>query len=319
MLSLDPSKTRIVLIGSTKSESDPINLPALPAVANNIEALKRIFADGEIVGVDSSCIETIIDPQNAPQLLVRLARIARQAEDTLVVYYAGHGMKSFEENGLFLCTLETTQEESHLNGVEFNRIRQIIFGSPAAKKILIFDCCYSGEINSEEMGGSAESLIASNIKIKGTYSIASGPRNRLSYSFPGDRYTGFSGELINVLENGIPENVEYLTLNRIYELLKARIASNPRLPSPTRKMDDEAAEIVLARNAGWSSLPEIRIKKIEEKYRKQLAEANTRGSEIEQQLRHAEEREAAANNRLAGLEEAAKHGYPKSNSSCDMH
>jgi hypothetical protein len=273
-LSFDPNGTHIVLIGNTTCVHDTENLPDLPSVKNNVEALQRIFEAENIVGLDSACIETILDPQSSSQLLTRLSKTARKTTDTLLVYYAGHGIKSASLDGLFLATVETTQEDCHLNGAEFNRIRQIIYDSPAAKKILIFDCCYSGEITKDEMGGAPLSVVANSIQIKGTYSIASAPRNSLAYASPHDKYTAFSNELIHVLEDGIEDNVEFLTLDKVYEAVKSRVATNPKLPPPQRKVALDVNEFVIARNLGWAPNPEVRIRQIEERYKSQLQEAD---------------------------------------------
>jgi uncharacterized caspase-like protein len=271
-LSFDPSGTRVVLIGSTTCAADPENLPPLPAVKENIDALRRLFKSTDIIGLEDGCVESILDPRNSPEVLTRLDKIAKQATDTLLIYYAGHGIKSAAERGLFLATVDTTQEQCHLNGVEFKKIQQIIYNSPAAKKILILDSCYSGEALAGEMGGGAQSVIADSIRIRGTYSIASAPRNRISYASPDEQYTSFTGEFIRVLENGIKENTEYLTLDRIYEELKNRIARNPNLPEPQRTVEFDADAFVFAKNSAWASDPEVRIRKLEERYKAQLAE-----------------------------------------------
>jgi hypothetical protein len=269
-LSFNPVGTRVVLIGTTKSLSDPEHLPELPAVANNIDALKAILLDPDLVGLSSECIETIVDAPSASQLLTRLSKAAKSSTDTLLVYYAGHGLKSATANGLFLAALETTQDECHLDGVDFTRVRQIIFDSPAAKKILIFDCCYSGEVASDQMGADS-SVISNNIQIKGTYSIASAPRNSIAYSPIGEKFSSFSRELISVLERGIQESVEFITIDKLYDEVKRRIASNPTLPAPQRKVELDAGEFVIARNVAWSSSPEVRLQKLEKQYKGEIA------------------------------------------------
>ena len=301
-LSFSPGGTQIVLIGNTTCPHDSENLPDLPTVKNNVESLRRIFESEDIVGLDSACIETILDPASGSQLLTRLSRAAKKATDTLLIYYAGHGIKHASVDGLFLATAETTQEDCHLNGAEFNRVRQIIFDSTAAKKILIFDCCYSGEITAEEMGGNAPSALANNIQIRGTYSIASVPRNSLAYAPPQDKHTAFSNEFIRVLEDGVNDNVEFLTLDRIYDAVRSRVAANPKLPAPQRKVALDANEFVFAKNMGWASNAEVRIRRIEERFRVKLAETEER---YRAKLADSEENHRIAASRIAELE--ARH------------
>jgi Caspase domain len=271
-LSFDPDGTRIILIGTTVCSNDFEHLPPLPSVANNLERLKQLFQDEHIIGLPEKCIEVIKDPPSASKLLTRINAIAKQAKDTLLIYYAGHGMKSINAQGLFIATEETTQDSCHLDGADFNRIRQIIFDAPASKKILLFDCCYSGEVLTKEMGGSEQSIIADNVTVKGTYAITSGPRNSLSYAMPDEKYTAFTKELIGVVENGTNDNIEYLTLDKVFSELKRRILLNPKLPVPQRSVELDG-DFVFAKNAIWFLDSEKRIQRIEKHYESLLAQA----------------------------------------------
>ena len=179
-LSFDPDGTKVVLICTTNCHLDSENLPPIPSVENNVRTLGKIFRRRDIIGLKGSCVTEIVDPSSSTNLLIQLSKLSKQATDTFCVYYAGHGIKSPFVSGLFLATTETTLEECHLNGVEFNKIRQIVFDSPAAKKLLLFDCCYSGEVATEEMGGAISNVLSSSLQIKGTYSIASTPRNSVA-------------------------------------------------------------------------------------------------------------------------------------------
>jgi Caspase domain len=270
-LSFEPTKSRVVLIGTTCCE-DEENLPSLPAVENNIKELAKLFCNPEIIGLPANCVETIMDAPSATVLLRRLVGAANSATDTLLVYYSGHGIKSSVESGLFVATRETTQELCFINGVEWLRIQKIIAQSPAAKKILIFDCCYSGEILAGEMGGAAEAVIANALDIRGTYSISSGSKNSQSFSLPNDPYTGFTGRLIETLTNGVSDKVEAITLDRLFEDVKRRIASYPRLPAPQKRNLGEINEFALAKNVAWASDPEVRLKKLEQKHKQLIAE-----------------------------------------------
>src|SRR5918998_330536 len=110
MLSFDPAGTKVILIGTTTCPKDQTNLPDLPSVGNNIAELTTIFRDPEIVGLAEENIEVFVDPPSSTQLLVNLWQLARNVTDTLLVYYAGHGIKSADADSLFIATAETTQD-----------------------------------------------------------------------------------------------------------------------------------------------------------------------------------------------------------------
>src|SRR4051794_34710788 len=109
MLSFDAEHTRIVLIGTTQCPNDRVNLPDLPSVARNIEHLAALIGDKELTGLTNETVDVILDPSHSTELLARLSRAAKKATDTLLVYYAGHGIKSSASDGLFIATEETTQ------------------------------------------------------------------------------------------------------------------------------------------------------------------------------------------------------------------
>jgi hypothetical protein len=270
-LSFDPLRSKVILIGTTQCE-DQTNLPNLPAVGNNIKDLAGLFYNPEIIGLPKNSVEVILDAPTGTSLLTRLASVAKLTTDTLLVYYSGHGIKSSSDSGLFIATSETTQELCDINGVEWRKIQRIIDQSPAEKKILIFDCCYSGEIFAGDMGGAAEAMIANAIDISGTYAIASSSRNSLSFSLPNDQYTGFTGRLIEVLKTGVKDKVETITLDRLYDELRRRIATFPKLPAPQRRNFGEINEFILAKNIAWASDPEVRLQRLEQKHKQLMNE-----------------------------------------------
>lgn len=92
MLSIDPDATRVVLIGASEFPRDPDHLPELPAVKANIWDLARLLHDPGIVGIPAGNIVTILNEEKASDVQEKLAKVAKEATDTLVVYYSGHGL-----------------------------------------------------------------------------------------------------------------------------------------------------------------------------------------------------------------------------------
>ena len=61
MLSIDPNKTAVILIGISQFTKDSEHLPDLPAVKNNVNDLAQIFADENIIGIPAENIHVILD------------------------------------------------------------------------------------------------------------------------------------------------------------------------------------------------------------------------------------------------------------------
>jgi ABC-type cobalamin/Fe3+-siderophores transport system ATPase subunit len=84
----NPERSRAVLVGVAAYE----RLDPLPAVANNVTALRDVLTDRELWGLpDRHCV-AIIDPSDPREVLDAVHTAAREAEDGLVVYLAGHGL-----------------------------------------------------------------------------------------------------------------------------------------------------------------------------------------------------------------------------------
>jgi hypothetical protein len=88
-LSFDPVVSRFILIGTSRYINDAKNLPSLPAVHNNLDAIERILRNSRIVGVPQDSITVIRDPSDKAALSARLIPSIRQAKDLLFIYYAG--------------------------------------------------------------------------------------------------------------------------------------------------------------------------------------------------------------------------------------
>jgi uncharacterized caspase-like protein len=83
----DQEQSRAILIGVSRYQ-DP-NLPDLPAVANNLIDLANVLTGAHGVLSASKCT-VISEPRDVPSLGRQLRRVAEEALDLLLVYYAGH-------------------------------------------------------------------------------------------------------------------------------------------------------------------------------------------------------------------------------------
>ncbi|WP_338137789.1 caspase family protein [Streptomyces anulatus] len=84
----DPERSEAVLIGV----HDYTTLENLPAVAQNLEGLRAALTDPEVWGLPDTACTVISQPRSIGDVLDIVREKARRAEDTLLVYYAGHGL-----------------------------------------------------------------------------------------------------------------------------------------------------------------------------------------------------------------------------------
>ncbi len=246
-LDVDPARSRAVLLGVSYFPRDPDRLPALPTVQNNLRDLGRALADPTILGIDPRHI-TVVDDRPSSEMLSRLVEAADEAEDTLIVYYAGHGVPG--NASLFLTGTDSSEKTIEFDGIPFDRMRLAIQTSPARKKIVILDCCYSGR--ALDIMGTADAMLQAGIEeLEGSYVLASSGATEASAAPPGERYTAFTGALLRVLYEGVADAPGSLKLREIFRALRLVLASNPALPKPRQAAKGSASDINFAHNRAW--------------------------------------------------------------------
>lgn len=241
----DPDRSRAVLIGASRF-TDPA-LDDLPAVRNNLDGLATCLRDSALWGLPPTHCTVVADPKSSIALVDPIHDAARAAEDTLIVYYAGHGLMHPRTLGLLLAVVTSVPGRTH-TAVSYDLVRENLIESPAARKVVILDCCYSGRA----LGGMADSTTAvvDEASVEGTYLLASAPPNKHSLSPPGELYTAFTGALLALLTKGVPDGPPLLQLDIIYRQVRNALRRG-LLPEPQLRADNTAGDLALVRNRSW--------------------------------------------------------------------
>lgn len=240
MASLAGPGVRVLLIGASRYE-DP-ELPDLPSVATTVDDLARTLY--ECCEVSSGRIRTLLDPAGVEELGDAVATTAAEAEDVLVVYYAGHGQLDRRGN-LYLATRATGHLRDGLEyrAFEYEKLRGLLPKCRARTIVVILDCCFSG--NADVIAPALADLKSPHAA--GGYLLASARPEELSLAPEGARHTAFGGMLIRLLREGDRSADEYWTLAAISRLVKQR--REDRNEGRTHSVgSDNAGELVLGRN-----------------------------------------------------------------------
>jgi GTPase SAR1 family protein len=241
----DPQKSHAVLIGTSAYES--AELTDLPAVRNNLDDLFAVLTDPSLGGIPPERCVLIHDPSEVRPLYTNLRTYARAAEDTLLVYFAGHGLTG-DHNELYLGLADTDLDELSVSAFPFNEVRKAFAVSPAANRIVILDCCFSGRAIQDM--SNVDGTILGQIGIEGTYVLTSAPANAVALAPTGATHTAFTGELINLLQAGVRGGPELLTFNMIYRQLLSTTRTR-RLPEPRQRGTGTVDLLALARNRAF--------------------------------------------------------------------
>jgi hypothetical protein len=245
-LSFGP-ETRVVLVGTTVCSHDEKNLPPLPQVQQNIHDLSRLFTDPDIIGLPPEAVVPILDWGEASAVSTAIETAANEATDTLIIYYAGHGLYGDANIPLYLVSKNTISAIKS-SAVRINEVKRVMSNSRATKRVLILDCCYSGRAFRQGEMASVEDDVRPAIDLIGTYGIAAVPADSKALAPPGASLTKFTQVLEDVLEHGIKKGGPVLTLGEVFDAVKANIGRYPDIPLPEAINWNEGERFRLARN-----------------------------------------------------------------------
>jgi Caspase domain len=239
----DPRRSYAVLIGSSRYSS--AGLSDLPAVAGNLAGLAEVLTDPALGGFPPDRCIVIPDPASAGAAGRMLREYAALAEDTLLVYWAGHGGPGPGDE--FHLSVTGAADGPPPAALAVGRVREALLSSPAAHRILILDCCFSGGV--VPVTGVTWALLGQ-AAAEGADVLVSAPPSPVYFSRPRETYTAFTGALIAIMRNGIAGGPEFLTLGAIYGQLLYTLASRG-LPRPQQSGTGTAGRLALARNPAF--------------------------------------------------------------------
>ncbi|MCM2422116.1 tetratricopeptide repeat protein [Streptomyces sp. RKAG293] len=252
----DPRRSRIVLIGASTYTAP--ELPDLPSVHRTIEDLAGLLTDQYYGVVPEEHCTVLLDEGDLRTIGQRLRTTIREAEDLLLVYYAGHGLVSGRRHELYLALPDSDWDDPEFSSLEYEKLRSAVLDSPAATKVIILDCCFSGRVVTDTMAG-GEAAELGQIEVAGTYVLTSAQRDQVALALPGEHHTAFSGRLMRLLAEGVVGGPELLTVDDLYQRLKATMAAEG-LSTPLNRGTQTASNIGLGVNRAFAATigPQLR-------------------------------------------------------------
>ncbi|HEX9999657.1 MAG TPA: caspase family protein [Actinoplanes sp.] len=217
----DVDASRAVLIGT----ADYHHLESLPAVANNLAGLLTVLRDPDLWGLPAEHCAVLLNPGSVDDVLEVVHRAARAATDTLLIYYAGHGL--LDSSSELALALPGSDTERMYRAVRYADIRrEIVDAVQCRDKAVILDCCLRGRADPPTVRA-----IADRAAVDGAWLLAGGAAEMV---VPGDRYTAFTGELINVLDQGIADGPDLIDTDALYLKMMTGLTARQR-PVPQQR------------------------------------------------------------------------------------
>jgi hypothetical protein len=243
----DPSRSRILLIGTSHHAHPDERLPDLPIVANNLADLAAVFTDPDLGGFDGDHCVVAPPDVGVPDLGNLLVEAAEQAEDLLLIYFSGHGLID-RRGDLHLALSGTRADRLRFTALPYETVREVCLDSRARSSVVIIDSCFSGRAIGTSMSDATRQLV-NQLEVTGTCILTSAPPNSTALAVPGERHTAFTGRLLELLQNGAAPDDEALSVGEIYQRLRVRLRADG-LPEPQHRATATADLVGLTRNRG---------------------------------------------------------------------
>ncbi|MEU6227274.1 hypothetical protein [Streptomyces sp. NPDC047042] len=195
---------------------------------------------------DARRTTVVPEPADPRQILDPLRRMVREPDaDLLLFAYCGHGLLGRDDR---LC-LALTPSSQYGGGSDpspslpFTEVASLLRESSARHKVAILDCCFSGRALGPD--GHGIHLLT-----------ACGPIQKALFP-PDGTLTGFTGAVLGVLDEGIPDGPRHLGLADLYDRLAVVLPTTPAprtglfptgYPAPHQQTVDRSGHLALAVN-----------------------------------------------------------------------
>lgn len=67
-------------------------MPPIPAIRNNLTDLAAALTDPQLLGLPAEHCVSVLNPPTPQDVTTPILGLSDEAQDTLLVYYAGHGL-----------------------------------------------------------------------------------------------------------------------------------------------------------------------------------------------------------------------------------
>ncbi|MGB8191773.1 MAG: caspase family protein, partial [Chitinophagaceae bacterium] len=185
--SINHKKTYAVLIGCSEYN---YGLNAILPVKGNLEDMRSLLMDKSYIGLPPENVFTSFN-ETSDSIKDLLFTTSRHEMDTLIIYYAGHGLRTgAKELCLAAINSKKLSDTEWLGIVEYGFIKRTILEQcNARQKILLIDACQSGL--------AVQSADDDIFKAGGAYVLASSQAGDESYFNPLERNTCFTGTILD--------------------------------------------------------------------------------------------------------------------------
>ena len=242
---------RLALLIGSRIFDDP-KLRRLQKPAADVASLASVLRDPFIGGFDD--VKTSIDPSVAVVRRAVAALFAQKlADDLLLLYFAGHGIKD-EYGQLYLATTDTDSELLSATTLAADFVTREMDRSRSRKQLLILDCCFSGAFigtRAPETVGAGHAFAtddaAGRVILTASDAFQYAWENETNVSAVNSLFTHY---LVDGLRTGKADtnNDGIITADEWYDYVYAHVRAATPKQTPQRTVYSGAGSLLVARN-----------------------------------------------------------------------
>jgi hypothetical protein len=227
-------------------------IPDLPKAEHEVGRITHVLTDPDRCAYPPSHVRSRVNPTSDEIRAELLELAATGPEDTVLVYFSGHGWSTVELGSEeparnFLLGSDAHLENGELAGaVEGTELTELLRNIPAGYLAVFLDCCYSGGTGEVKGPGAAFKAGLSQhyyddlSKSEGRAIIASSGPTQTSLDLPDMETSLFTHYLLEALEGGVPADVDgFLRILRIANFVSERVALRDNRQRPWHKVSGE--------------------------------------------------------------------------------
>jgi len=243
-----PEHSFVVLVGVSEYQSDA--LANLPTIRNNVHDLAATLTDSTLGSIPPANCLKILNPTSSRAISERLLECSNEATDTLIFYFAGHGLPSMGRNPeLFLGLPNTDPTNPWFSTIRYSSLRELLLSQgrfPATNKTVILDCCFAGSA----LPSMSVSQVGELTDIGGVCILTATSGKEQAFAPTGERYTAFTGQLIATMRRGIVGGPEFISVLALYQEARRGLEARGLSP-PGQHNTANATELGLVRNIAY--------------------------------------------------------------------
>lgn len=245
---------RIGLVVGNQTYDDPV-LRALAAPRTDAAHFAGVLRHREIGGFDE--VDVLLDASDKDfRLAVARFCANRVSDDTLLLYFSGHGILD-EEGLLHLAARDTQSHYLQATAVPAEFLRSQLNRSNSRRQIVILDCCHSGAYLRGAKGAPGAAVSSGTALITAGYGrVVLTASDATQYAWDGEAVAGeastsvFTGAIVEGLQTGAADldGDGQITIDELYEYVYRQTVAVSAKQTPAKFSDRQQGPIFVARS-----------------------------------------------------------------------